>query len=220
MPQQLGAAATTLLLGTLGMSLQRRPQAEVQALHKPAFQLLCTAAASANAAAAPANAAANAAPAAPPLPGATEVPPRWRAPSLLPISPLVPIAGLPLPTPISSPTSISPNEMGLEDGCEIERATSSWLSCEHCLPLPGDPLTCTLHRAGGRVQGTVHRGGPDRRLRVCKQLRRQLADGAQLLEGGEEMCGLLEQEATLTMALLTIAVGRTRYGRTTMAVHR
>ena len=38
--QQLGPAATTLLLGTLGMSLQRRPQAEVQALHKPAFQLL------------------------------------------------------------------------------------------------------------------------------------------------------------------------------------
>ena len=43
---------------------------------------------------------------------------------------------------------------------------------------------------------------------------------SQLLEGGEEMCGLLEQEATLTMALLTIAVGRTRYGRTTMAVRR
>ena len=99
-------------------------------------------------------------------------------------------------------------------------APARWLSCEHCLPLPGDPLTCTLHRAAGRVQGTVHRGGPDRRLRACKQLRRQLADGAQLLEGGEEMCGLLEQEATLTMALLTIAVGRTRYGRTTMAVHR
>ena len=96
--------------------------------------------------------------------------------------------------------------MGLEDGCEIERATSSWLSCEHCLPLPGDPLTCTLHRAAGRVQGTVHRGGPDRRLRACKQLRRQLADGAQLLEGGEEMCGLLEQEALLTMALLTMAL--------------
>ena len=148
------------------------------------------------------------------------MPPHWRAPSLLPISPRVPIAGLPLPTPISSSTSISPKEMGLEDGCEIERATSSWLSCEHCLPLPGDPLTCTLHRAGGRVQGTVHRGGSDWRLRACKQLRRQLADGAQLLEGGEEMCGLLEQEATLTMALLTIAVGRTRYGRTTMAVHR
>ena len=92
-----------------------------------------------------------------------------------------------------------------------DRATSSWLTCEHCLPLPGDPLTCTLHRAGGRVQGTVHRGGPDRRLRACKQLR-GLADGAQLLEGGEE--------ATLTMALLTIAVGRTRYGRTTMAVRR
>ena len=123
----------------------------------------------------------------------------------------MPIAGLPLPTPISSSTSISPKEMGLEDGCEIERATSSWLTCEHCLPLPGDPLTCTLHRAGGRVQGTVHRGGPDRRLRACKQLR-GLADGAQLLEGGEE--------ATLTMALLTIAVGRTRYGRTTMAVRR
>ena len=130
------------------------------------------AASAASAAAAPANAAANAAPAAPPLPSATEVPPHWRAPSLLPISPLVPIAGLPLPTPISSPTSISPNEMGLEDGCEIEHATSSWLTCEHCLPLPGDPLTCTLHRAGGRVQGTVHRGGPDRRLRACKQLRR------------------------------------------------
>ena len=64
MPPLLDAAATTLLLGTLGMSLQRRPQAEVQALHKPAFQLLCTAAASANAAAAPANAAANAAAAA------------------------------------------------------------------------------------------------------------------------------------------------------------
>eukprot|EP00964_Phaeocystis_antarctica_P109235 scaffold73728_cov57-Phaeocystis_antarctica.AAC.2 len=96
--------------------------------------------------------------------------------------------------------------MGLEDGCEIERATSSWLSCEHCLPLPGDPLTCTLHRAAGRVQGTVHRGGPDRRLRACKQLRRQLADGAQLLEGGEEMCGLLEQEALLTMAVLTMAL--------------
>ena len=114
MPPLLDAAATTLLLGTLGMSLQRRPQAEVQALHKPAFQLLCTAAASTNAAAAPANAAANAAPAALPLPGATEV--HWRAPSLLPISPRVPIAGLPLPTPISSPTSISPKEMGLEDG--------------------------------------------------------------------------------------------------------
>ena len=96
--------------------------------------------------------------------------------------------------------------MGLEDGCEIERATSSWLSCEHCLPLPGDPLTCTLHRAAGRVQGTVHRGGPDRRLRACKQLRRQLADGAQLLEGGEEMCGLLEQAALRTMALLTMAL--------------
>ena len=38
--QQLGRAATTLLLGTLSMSLQWRPQAEVQALHKPAFQLL------------------------------------------------------------------------------------------------------------------------------------------------------------------------------------
>ena len=61
-PPLLDAAATTLLLGTLGMSLQRWPQAEVQALHKPAFQLLCTAAASANAAAAPANAAANATP--------------------------------------------------------------------------------------------------------------------------------------------------------------
>ena len=118
MPPLLDAAATTLLLGTLGMSLQRRPQAEVQALHKPAFQLLCTAATSANAAAAPAAAAANAAP---PLPSATEVPPHWRAPSLLPISPRVPIAGLPLPTPISNPTSISPKEMGLEDGCEIER---------------------------------------------------------------------------------------------------
>ena len=118
----------------------------------------------------------------------------------------MPIAGLPLPTSISSSISISPNEMGLEDGCEIERATSSWLSCEHCLPLPGDPLTCTLHRAAGRVQGTVHRGGPDRRLRACKQLRRQLADGAQLLEGGEEMCGLLEQAALRTMALLTMAL--------------
>jgi hypothetical protein len=167
------------------------------------------AAATATAAAAAAAAAstnAPAAPAAPPLPGSTEVPPHWRAPSLLPISPLVPIAGLPLPTPISTSTSISPKEMALEDGCEIERATASWLSCEHCLPLPGDALTCTLHRSGGRVQGTVHRGGPDRRLRACKHLRRQLADGAQLLEGGEEMCGLLEQEATLTMALLTIAV--------------
>ena len=167
------------------------------------------AAATATAAAAAAAAAstnAPAAPAAPPLPGSTEVPPHWRAPSLLPISPLVPIAGLPLPTPISTSNSISPKEMALEDGCEIERATASWLSCEHCLPLPGDALTCTLHRSGGRVQGTVHRGGPDRRLRACKHLRRQLADGAQLLEGGEEMCGLLEQEATLTMALLTIAV--------------
>ena len=163
-----------------------------------------TAAAAAAAAAASTNAPAP--PAAPPLPGSTEVPPHWRAPSLLPISPLVPIAGLPLPTPISTSTSISPKEMALEDGCEIERATASWLSCEHCLPLPGDALTCTLHRSGGRVQGTVHRGGPDRRLRACKHLRRQLADGAQLLEGGEEMCGLLEQEATLTMALLTIAV--------------
>jgi hypothetical protein len=163
-------------------------------------------AATAAAAAAAASTNAPAAPAAPPLPGSTEVPPHWRAPSLLPISPLVPIAGLPLPTPISTSTSISPKEMALEDGCEIERATASWLSCEHCLPLPGDALTCTLHRSGGRVQGTVHRGGPDRRLRACKHLRRQLADGAQLLEGGEEMCGLLEQEATLTMALLTIAV--------------
>ena len=163
-------------------------------------------AAAAAAAAAAASTNAPAAPAAPPLPGSTEVPPHWRAPSLLPISPLVPIAGLPLPTPISTSTSISPKEMALEDGCEIERATASWLSCEHCLPLPGDALTCTLHRSGGRVQGTVHRGGPDRRLRACKHLRRQLADGAQLLEGGEEMCGLLEQEATLTMALLTIAV--------------
>ena len=165
-----------------------------------------TAATAAAAAAAAASTNAPAAPAAPPLPGSTEVPPHWRAPSLLPISPLVPIAGLPLPTPISTSTSISPKEMALEDGCEIERATASWLSCEHCLPLPGDALTCTLHRSGGRVQGTVHRGGPDRRLRACKHLRRQLADGAQLLEGGEEMCGLLEQEATLTMALLTIAV--------------
>ena len=163
-------------------------------------------AATAAAAAAAASTNAPAAPAAPPLPGSTEVPPHWRAPSLLPISPLVPIAGLPLPTPISTSNSISPKEMALEDGCEIERATASWLSCEHCLPLPGDALTCTLHRSGGRVQGTVHRGGPDRRLRACKHLRRQLADGAQLLEGGEEMCGLLEQEATLTMALLTIAV--------------
>ena len=163
-------------------------------------------AATAAAAAAAASTNAPAPPAAPPLPGSTEVPPHWRAPSLLPISPLVPIAGLPLPTPISTSTSISPKEMALEDGCEIERATASWLSCEHCLPLPGDALTCTLHRSGGRVQGTVHRGGPDRRLRACKHLRRQLADGAQLLEGGEEMCGLLEQEATLTMALLTIAV--------------
>ena len=54
---------------------------------------------------------------------------------------------------------------------------SSWRSCEHCLPLPGDSLTCTLVRVGGRVEGTVHRGGRDGRLRACKQLRRQLADG-------------------------------------------
>ena len=46
------------------------------------------------------------------------------------------------------------------------------------------------------MEGTVHRGGRDGRLRACKQLRRQLADGAQLLEGGEEMCALLEQEAS------------------------
>ena len=71
----------------------------------------------------------------------------------------------------------SPREIALEDGCEIERGASSWRSCEHCLPLPGDPLTCTLVRVGGRVEGTVHRGGPDGRLRACKQLRRQLADG-------------------------------------------
>ena len=38
--QQLGPAATTLLLGTHRMSLQQQPQAEVQALHKPAFKLL------------------------------------------------------------------------------------------------------------------------------------------------------------------------------------
>ena len=37
--QQGGPAACALLLGTLGASLQRRPQAEVQALHKPAFQV-------------------------------------------------------------------------------------------------------------------------------------------------------------------------------------
>ena len=86
------------------------------------------AAAAASAAAAPANAAANAAPAAPPLPSATEVPPHWRAPSLLPISPLVPIAGLPLPTPISSPTSISPKEMGLEDGL---RDRASYVELAH-----------------------------------------------------------------------------------------
>ena len=38
--QQLGPAATTLLLGTHRMSLQQQPQAEAQALHKPAFKLL------------------------------------------------------------------------------------------------------------------------------------------------------------------------------------
>ena len=63
-----------------------------------------------------------------------------------------------------------------------------------------------LDRAGGAVLPwhAVHLQ-PEERTR--RRQPRNDDHGAQLLEGGEEMCGLLEQEATLTMALLTIAVG-------------
>ena len=87
------------------------------------------------------------------------------------------------------------------------------------VPSDGGNKRRKLDRAGGAVLPwhAVHLQ-PEERTR--RRQPRNDDHGAQLLEGGEEMCGLLEQEATLTMALRTIAVGRTRYGRTTMAVRR
>ena len=82
----------------------------------------------------------------------------------------------------------------LVDGCWL--ADKAWHVCELCMPLPGDTLECTVRALrGGGNEGFLHRaasgavGAPSAR---CKLLRRQLADGSQLVESGEDMCALAE----------------------------
>ena len=83
----------------------------------------------------------------------------------------------------------------LAEGCSLSApAESVWSICPACLPLPGDDLVCTLDAAG---KGMLHRfRAPPRSLQApsmkCKQLRKQLADGAALLEGHEDACQLIQ----------------------------
>ena len=88
------------------------------------------------------------------------------------------------------------------DGCAL--TDTCWEACSLCLPLPGDPLVCTLQNGPNAPQhGILHRarGGDDDQPSAvrtrCKLLRRQLADGSQLFEGGESMCMLTEGQIDL-----------------------
>ena len=83
------------------------------------------------------------------------------------------------------------DSVALGEGCSLDEA-QEWSVCAHCLPLPGDALVCTQRRRpSGEVTGAIHRSSVSRRAggeggsgATCPQLRRQLADGASLLEGG------------------------------------
>jgi len=88
--------------------------------------------------------------------------------------------------------SASREYVDLVDGCLLDQM--AWTTCEHCLPLPGDALVCTLTpTARGVTTGLVHRAcDVGSHMSRCKMLRKQLADGAQLLGGGESMCELVE----------------------------
>lgn len=108
------------------------------------------------------------------------------------------VAGRVTPTdarPRRRTASRSPAAVDLVDGCLLE--DMRWMACEHCLPLPGDALVCTVQntpRSG--TLGIVHRAdGPGSHHSRCKQLRKQLATGSQLVNSGEDMCELVESTA-------------------------
>ena len=105
-----------------------------------------------------------------------------------------------------SRTSGSHDAVQLLDGCLLDEMR--WTVCAHCLPLPGDALVCTLRTAStGVSHGLVHRASAiGSHMSRCKLLRKQLADGSQLLSGGESMCELVEGAFEAGRSLTTCLV--------------
>ena len=91
-----------------------------------------------------------------------------------------------------NPHKPSHEAVDLVDGCLLD--DMRWKCCEHCMPLPGDAVVCTLQpKPGGAMTGIVHRASDaSGHMSRCKRLRKQLAEGAQLLSSGESMCELVE----------------------------
>jgi len=98
----------------------------------------------------------------------------------------------PAPTKGSvKPSMPMPRRVDLADGCLL--TDTQWSVCEHCFPLPGDALVCTRQARRGKPSGFVHRASSIASgISMCKHLRRQIANGCQLVEEGEEMCELAQ----------------------------